>query len=472
MKRIYINNFNLQNENWKIVDDSLLYRIIKSEREDQYNKILSFDLDGTLILSRTFLHPAQDENDYIFYNDNVIDFLKKKESENYKIIIFSNQRGVGTGKISLTNIINRVDDIINKIGIPLECYLALKNDKYRKPRVGMFNFVKQNNKCKFEEIIYVGDNANRIYEENFKKSFFNHLKNVYQKNNINIDIENIKKSLIKDHSDTDLKFALNINCKFYSTEEFFLNVKNNLTKQIEFVPSNLIKNVEESKDLQELIELCKKLFNEQPNRGNKPVDKLSIECDEKLSDKSHTNAIETINFLITKKMDGKTNPNQVLIILIGAKGCGKTFFCNKYFPHFSIINTDKIVTKEKCENIFKDFIYSGNNIIINSINLFAKNRLFFICEAKKINQKIKIYAIYFNYSKDLIIHLNTFKLLTNKTEIDDDNFKEPTNFFIRCVEKPEKNEYFDKIITLKDDDFIPSDFKNEEEKNLFFSYLH
>ncbi|SBT36921.1 bifunctional polynucleotide phosphatase/kinase, putative (PNKP) [Plasmodium ovale wallikeri] len=454
MFKRYISHFEMPNSNWNIVEDSLLYRIVKDKEDKIYKKIFAFDLDNTLILSRSFFKPAQNENDYMFYTD-IIDFLKKKRSEDYKIIIFSNQKGVSTGKISLLNIVNRVDDIIQKIGIPLECYLALKNDKYRKPRTGMYKFAEENNKCKIEEIIYVGDNANRIYDDNFKKQFINHLKYIYKKNKVNVNINEIEKRLKRDYTDTDLKFALNINATFYTPEELFLNIKNNLSAEFSFIPMNLLKNedargtVHKKNDFLNLLQQCALLPTQQ------------------MTQTSHTKKEGTA----VLESGGESGTNgQFFIILIGAPGCGKTFLCDTYFPHFTKINIDS--AKRKSINIVKEYIRSGKNVIIDGENAYTKNRIIYIYMAKQINKNLKVNAIFFNYSKDLVIHLNTFKLITDRSQRIHDIPTIAIQSFYKYVEKPTARENFDKIVILNDEDFVPRNFENDEQKKMFFSYLY
>ncbi|KJP87926.1 DNA 3'-phosphatase [Plasmodium fragile] len=435
MRKRPLSHFELPNDKWNLVDDSLVYRIVKDTEDKVYTKVFSFDLDNTLILSRSFFKPAQNEHDYIFYAD-VIDFLKKKKTENYKIIIFSNQKGVSTGKISLLNIINRVDDVIDKIGIPLECYLALKNDKYRKPRIGMYNFAMKNNKARIDEIIYVGDNANRIYDENFKTKFINHLKYVYAQNKVNIDIGEIAKRLKKDYTDTDFKFALNINAKFYTPEELFLNIKNNLSAEFSFNPSSLLKNV-----------------------------------DNKL--KEQQDAQSDLRHLVRPDLQhSPTRDEQYLVLLVGPPGCGKTFICKNYFADFVNINLEELKTKNKRIDMIRQIITSGKNVVIDNANMYIKNRLIYITEAKKINTNLQVSAIFFQYSKELVLHLNNFKLVTDEENLMHEVPTIAIHSFYKYVEVPSESENLDRVVTLHDEHFVPSGFQNEDRRKLFFSYLY
>ncbi|ANQ09154.1 Bifunctional polynucleotide phosphatase/kinase [Plasmodium coatneyi] len=462
MRKRHLSHFELPNDKWKLVDDSLLYRIVKDAEDKVYKKIFSFDLDNTLILSRSFFKPAQNEHDYIFYAD-VIDFLKKKKTENYKIIIFSNQKGVSTGKISLLNIVNRVDDVIDKIGIPLECYLALKNDKYRKPRIGMYNFAMQNNKAKIEEIIYVGDNANRIYDNNFKTKFINHLKCVYSQNKVNINIGEIAKRLKKDYTDTDLKFALNINATFYTPEELFLNIKNNLSAEFSFNPSNLLKNVENKSNEQDAQSELRQLLRPDLHLGGEQND---------TQNETKNKAVSSQNGTEDDLQHSPPRGEQYLVLLVGPPGCGKTSICKNYFADFAHINLEELHTKNKRIDMIRQTITSGKNVVMDNASMYVKNRLIYIDEAKKINANLKVSAIFFHYSKELVFHLNNFKMITEEDNLMHEVPTIAIHSFYKYVQVPSESENFDRVVTLQDENFVPSDLQNEERRKLFFSYLY
>ncbi|GAB67153.1 bifunctional polynucleotide phosphatase/kinase [Plasmodium cynomolgi strain B] len=251
----------------------------------------------------------------------------------------------------------------------------------------------QNNKAQIDEIIYVGDNANRIYDDHFKTKFINHLKCVYSQNKVNINIGEIAKRLKKDYTDTDLKFALNINATFYTPEELFLNIKNNLSAEFPFNPCSLLKNVD-----------------------NKP------------------NEQDAQNFVN--------------------------------------INLEELKTKNKHIDMIRQTITSGKNVIMDNANMYVKNRLIYITEAKKINPNLRVSAIFFQYSKELVFHLNNFKMITDEENIMHEVPTIAIHSFYKYVQVPSESENFDRVVTLHDEHFVPSDLQNEERRKLFFSYLY
>lgn len=59
-------------------------------------KIACFDLDGTLIKTKSTKRFAANENDWIFYSKNVPNKLKKIAEDGFCIVIITNQAGLTT----------------------------------------------------------------------------------------------------------------------------------------------------------------------------------------------------------------------------------------------------------------------------------------------------------------------------------------------------------------------------------------
>ncbi len=149
-------------------------------------KIAAFDLDGTLITTKSKKRFPIDKNDYEYAFDNVDSKINELLVEGYKIVIFTNQGGIRLKKIDKKDIIHK----INRLFPSADYFISHENDLYRKPMPGMYEqFIKLNGKPK--EIFYVGDAAGRK----------------------------------KDHSADDINFAYNSKIKFYTQTEFFTGVK-------------------------------------------------------------------------------------------------------------------------------------------------------------------------------------------------------------------------------------------------------
>ncbi len=160
-----------------------------------------FDLDYTIIKTRSGNVFPKDKNDWELLNDKIKSTLTKLSNDpDYLIVIFSNQKGVGSGKknfISVKDFQDKIHNIRKILGFNFIFIASTEDDIYRKPRIGMFDYLKSANglglKIGKSNSFYVGDMAGRK----------------------------------TDKYDTDLKFALNLDVKFLTPEEYFLNKDHN-----------------------------------------------------------------------------------------------------------------------------------------------------------------------------------------------------------------------------------------------------
>jgi bifunctional polynucleotide phosphatase/kinase len=167
-----------------------------NENISNCKKILIFDLDGTLIKTKSGrVHPLNCD-DWVFNYDNV-----KTQINNLTdtiIGIITNQNGIRNNE-KLIEWQTKINNIIKEIKVNF-IFASLKIDKYRKPMDGSWNYIKDilinNFNVKIpKNIIFVGDACGRN----------------------------------TDFSDTDLKFAYNCNFKIKTPEQFFNITK---TKQL------------------------------------------------------------------------------------------------------------------------------------------------------------------------------------------------------------------------------------------------
>ena len=168
-----------------IINNEEEYIEIISNNFKLKNKIASFDLDNTLIKTKSGKIFPVDENDWVFNFDNILEILDQYHKNNYCLIIISNQKNLKEAR--LESWITKVKDIINKISLPIKVYASIKDNIYRKPNTGLWNLIKIN--INMIDSFYCGDAMGRS----------------------------------NDHSDTDLKFALNIGLNFKSPETVFKN---------------------------------------------------------------------------------------------------------------------------------------------------------------------------------------------------------------------------------------------------------
>ncbi|SZF03234.1 unnamed protein product [Blumeria hordei] len=210
----------------KVVEKSLLYTKYspsnnsKSSIADTDNlnttslnsrsvKIAAFDLDSTLITTRSGKKFASDAQDWKWWHSSIPNILRKLILEDgYKIAIISNQGGLSLKnksdpKAKLPEFKSKVSSLLNKLDLSVSVYVATENDIYRKPRSGMWEelvkdtLVDKSKELNLEESFFVGDAAGRAASPGKPKDF----------------------------SCSDRNFAENVGIKFFTPEEFFLGEK-------------------------------------------------------------------------------------------------------------------------------------------------------------------------------------------------------------------------------------------------------
>lgn len=159
--------------------------------------ITSFDLDYTIIKTKSGLIFPKDKNDWVLWDQSIKKkFIELSKIPNNLIVIFSNQKGIGVGNkkfLSVKDFQDKIHNIRKEIGVNFIFISALEDDIYRKPRLGMWNYIKEKLSIRINKKLsfYVGDMAGRT----------------------------------NDKYDTDLKFAINLRIKFFTPEEYFLEDK-------------------------------------------------------------------------------------------------------------------------------------------------------------------------------------------------------------------------------------------------------
>ncbi|KAK0159599.1 hypothetical protein PV327_010695 [Microctonus hyperodae] len=205
-----------ENGTWESIDEQSLM-IFTSNKIESRNKIASYDMDGTLITTQSGKVFPKDYNDWKILFPNIPGALKKYHNEGFKIVIFTNQGALGSGKSKPSEFKRKIERIIGKLQVPVQVFIATGRDRYRKPMIGMWetliNKFNDNIIVDKNESFYVGDAAGRPKDWQLKAK--------------------------KDHSMVDRLFALNLHLKFQTPEEHFLGQKPAKYNLPSFNPKNL-----------------------------------------------------------------------------------------------------------------------------------------------------------------------------------------------------------------------------------------
>ena len=178
------------------MDNGLYYKNCLIETKENV-RIASFDLDNTLIKTKSGNVFPVSYNDWIPLYDNIESILNNYINNNYVIVIFTNQLKLTDETIN--QFTNKIENIMNHYNIPSDkyCYyISFQNNGYRKPMTGMYDTFLSSNEIisVSKNSFYCGDAGGRIFINSNRK---------------------------KDHAITDYYFSLNTKLKFKFPEEVF-----------------------------------------------------------------------------------------------------------------------------------------------------------------------------------------------------------------------------------------------------------
>ncbi|KAK9478373.1 polynucleotide kinase 3 phosphatase-domain-containing protein [Lipomyces japonicus] len=180
--------------------------------------IAAFDLDGTLIATKSGFPFARDENDWQFRfgeKKTLGRILKSLDEQSAAtdhslLVVFSNQAGVALApkkppkdikKTRLWQFKSKLEDIVRPLGTALYIVASTNKDNFRKPQTGMWDLLRDahGKNCL---------NGNIEIELDKQNSFF-------------VGDAAGRKG---DHSKADIEFAKNLGINFYTPEEYFDNI--------------------------------------------------------------------------------------------------------------------------------------------------------------------------------------------------------------------------------------------------------
>lgn len=129
-------------------------------------KILAFDMDDTLIKTKSGDKFPKDAKDWIFWDSKVPGKLKEWHDKGYKVVIFTNQNGITKGHTTEKEIKTKIENITQQIGIPMQALIASADDSFRKPSKTLWRYFAENmngtEQVDIKESIYCGDAAGRV----------------------------------------------------------------------------------------------------------------------------------------------------------------------------------------------------------------------------------------------------------------------------------------------------------------------
>lgn len=127
---------------WEEIDKGEVY-VFTAKGVKSSNKIAAFDMDGTLIKTKSGKVYPVDTNDWQIAFTQVAHKLADKLKENYKLVILSNQSPIGNGRVKIEDFKKKIEAIVEKLNVPMQVYFATGKGFYRKPAPGMWKLLTE-----------------------------------------------------------------------------------------------------------------------------------------------------------------------------------------------------------------------------------------------------------------------------------------------------------------------------------------
>ncbi|CAG0901649.1 unnamed protein product [Darwinula stevensoni] len=166
-------------------------------------KIAAYDIDGTIIATKSGRVFATDRNDWRILYAEIPGKLKELASRGYKLAFLTNQLGVAKGKVGREELRGKVEAVVGRLGVPVQALVSTGKGRFRKPATGMWEYLEERGNGGIVvdrgKSFYCGDAAGRPADWEPKRK--------------------------KDFSASDRLFAANLGLPFCTPEEHFLGRK-------------------------------------------------------------------------------------------------------------------------------------------------------------------------------------------------------------------------------------------------------
>lgn len=221
---------------WK-KKESLYIMFCPKILENTHDDVVFFDMDQTLITTKSGLTYPNGSKDWKWLFDEVVPKkLQELHRKGSLIVLCTNQAGVEKKHVKIEEIQEKIEFMSADIDVPFMAFVATMTDKYRKPHNTMFEiFIEEFNGGHFpNSCIYIGDLAGRCSSWREGKK--------------------------KDRSCSDRAFAWNCSIPFKTPEEYFLGEESVDSKMIKWDgpdPKDLFKSIEKNSFPENLLPTTK-----------------------------------------------------------------------------------------------------------------------------------------------------------------------------------------------------------------------
>lgn len=382
-------------------------------------KVAAFDLDSTLITTKSRAKFPKSPSDWRLLNSRVPSVFTSLAEEDYLIVIFTNQAGVSNGRINESFIRARLDGILAALKVEVGVFVATGRGNFRKPATGMWDILVQMigglERIDLKHSFYVGDAAGRPARQGHSADF----------------------------SDSDLKFAINISLPFRTPEQYFggkaaeavaMDVVHGFDPRLILDAPGGHAYIDDRTDLDMLLRTVLTPVH--------LVDELHLGS-------SHTDELPAV---------------QTMVLMHGFPASGKTSFVKRHLiPRgFIWVNQDTFHTYARCARVTRDALARGKSVVIDNTNPNRNARKKYIDLAKMHDPNLKIVCIVMKTARDVAQHLN---IIRERETMGETPHVPAVAFhaYQKGLQLPELNESIDRIGEVR---FLPC-FTTEHDRYMF-----
>lgn len=339
-------------------------------------KLAVFDLDGTLIVPKTKNMYPKNPNDWKLRFDEIKPKLEKLVSSGFRIVVISNQLGIGMGYNSPSKFVSKANGVLAALDVPLTLLASTQFDEYRKPFPALWDYFTQKllrkRKIDHKNSFFCGDSAGRGND--------------------------IQKRVMADHSNCDLLFAANVNLPFKTPEMFFKNKSRDFKLVGEI--NKLSKICLEKKDFLEMV------------FGQKQRVLLAVGESEELEKRKGENRCLNKG----KGRQSRQGP-RTLILVSGSPSSGKSHLIDTFFGGLPIFSWQDFRSRaDLLEKVRKDGLSKKSRFcVIKDICPTVEKRRAYVRFGRSNN--FETVFINVNIEKDVCLFFNALRLVKKKVEV-------------------------------------------------------
>ena len=436
------------------------------------SRVAAFDMDSTLIAPKSNRRFPLHRGDWRWLHPEVPLKLRQLHCDGWKLVIFTNQRGISTGQTTAATITSKISDIIQHLGCPVQAFVATADDLFRKPATAMWaKFVNDHNDHTAVDLnasTYVGDAAGR-------------------QSGWDGDADTRK-----DHSTADRKFAMNVGIRFATPEPYFLGHKEaaykldslDIASYFTRPPVSKRQKLEDreveqaASEGEDQVEVDEVRAEERKEHASPKAAVTVISSSTSVSSSSATATVTqtvtdktiTITTAASSSPSSSSPPtaplhaksHQELVLFVGIPAAGKSTYARKHFiPHgYDHINQDTLKTRERCIKQARLALASHRSVVVDNTNPAPETRALYISLARA--QHIPVRCYHFNTPPQLAAHMNMYR-----ERVTGGVYKHVPRIafstYVKNYRKPERSEGLDEIVEV---DFVP-EFTSEKERKLF-----